>query len=120
MMQSANPIYRPLLRVALIFAVLGPVAAENARKAAEDADIDSRQRAASKDTDGISVSAEDRRAEERYREKAVEIALRTDKAAASSRENTALLYYQALLAYREPDPCTGKLFIAVQPLKCAE
>lgn len=109
----ATPSYRLLLRVALIFMAVGPVATGNGTKTPEDADFDAEQRTAFKDTGRASPSADDRQAEERYREKAAEIALRTDKTAASSRENAAPLYYQALLAYREPDPCTARVLNAL-------
>lgn len=113
MMPSADPICRPLLGVALILMVFGLAAAGNAKRVAQDADFDSGQRADSQDIGSSSTPAENRRAEERYRQKAAEIALRTDKAASSSRENAALLYYQALLAYREPDPCTARVLNAL-------
>ncbi len=112
MIQPANSIRRPLLGIALIFVVLGPVVAGNVKKSAESLDIDSARQTASKDPGRLSMSVEDRLAEERYREKAAEIALRTDEAAAGQ-ENAALLYYQALLAYREPDPCTARVLNAV-------
>ena len=48
-----------------------------------------------------------------YEKKAPEIALRIDEAAAASRENAALLYFQALLARREPDPGTAEALNAV-------
>jgi hypothetical protein len=48
-----------------------------------------------------------------YEKKAPEIALRIDEAAAASRENAALLYFQALLARREPDPGAAEALNAV-------
>lgn len=54
-----------------------------------------------------------RAAKQEYERRAAQIALQTDVAAASSRENAALLYYQALLARREPDPCTARVLNAL-------
>jgi hypothetical protein len=59
------------------------------------------------------LPARDRVAREKYETRAAALALQIDEAAAVSRENAALLYYQALLAYREPDPCTAQTLNAV-------
>ncbi len=52
-------------------------------------------------------------ARQEYEKRAAPLALRTDEAAATSRENAALLYYQALLARREPDPATAQMLNAL-------
>jgi hypothetical protein len=102
-----DSIRRRLPCAVLTLVLLGPVVG-NETTAAENSDVDSRLRPGVRDAGPISVSSEDRRALEQYREKAAGLALRTDKALASSEENAALLYYQALLARREPDPETGE------------
>jgi hypothetical protein len=55
----------------------------------------------------------DRMAREQYARRAAEIALQIDSAAPGNQENAALLYYQALLAYREPEPATAGILNAV-------
>ncbi len=107
MTRSTNSVGKILLCVAWILVVISAAAAE------ENADGNARVRASRQNADRLSPSGENRRAEERYREKAAQIALRVDNAASSSRENAALLYYQALLAYREPDPCTAQVLNSV-------
>jgi hypothetical protein len=52
-------------------------------------------------------------AKEEYEKRAAPLALRTDETATASRENAALLYYQALLARREPDPATAQMLNAL-------
>ena len=59
------------------------------------------------------LAGRDRIAKEQYETRAAALALRIDEAAAASRENAALLYHHALLAYREPDPCTAQILNAV-------
>jgi hypothetical protein len=100
------PIRTLLPCASLLFTILSPMAAQ-------DLDLDSRGWETARDAERISSSADERRAEAQYREKAAGLALRIDEAAASSRENAALLYYQALLARREPDPATSDLLNAV-------
>ena len=48
-----------------------------------------------------------------YEKRAAPLALRIDETAAANQENAALLYYQALLARREPDPATAQRLNAV-------
>ncbi len=109
MTQPVNQICRLWLGVTLMLGVFYSIALGNTKKGGEGANTNSGQQATSDSTSRLWGSVEDRRAEEQYREKAAEIALRADKAAAFGRENAALLYYQALLAYREPDPCTARV-----------
>jgi hypothetical protein len=59
------------------------------------------------------VTSGARVAKEEYEKRAAQIALQIDDTAAASRENAALLYFQALLARREPDPATAEALNAV-------
>ena len=104
---------RPLLRTVLLSLLFVATATGNDRRATENTDVDARVRVPFPDAGGSPLAAQDHRAQEYYREKAAALALRSDDAAASSRENAALLCYQALLAYREPDPCTARVMNAV-------
>ena len=61
----------------------------------------------------VSVAAAAHVAQKQYEKKSAELALRLDDAAASSQENAAFLYYQALLARRDLDPCTVEPYLAV-------
>ena len=100
MIQLANPVNRPLFR---IVACLLIVSAASARAKEEPAN-----------TPGIEAKSPAlKRAMEEYEKKAPQIALRIDDTAAGSRENAALLYFQALLARRESDPHTAEALNAV-------
>ncbi|MBM4024164.1 MAG: hypothetical protein FJ280_02005 [Planctomycetes bacterium] len=105
--------YRLLPCIVLVFAISGPVTPGEERRTVQDPDLDSARQKAARETDRVSRSAEDRLAEAQYREKAAGLALRVDAGAAASRENAALLYYQALLARREPDPATADVLNAL-------
>jgi len=113
MTQSTDSNHRLMPCIAWVFLIVCATGAEGERQRTKDPDVASRLPTSPRVTNRSAASVEDRRAEELYREKAGEIALRTDKAASSSQENAALLYYQALLAYREPDPCTAQILNAV-------
>lgn len=100
MIQLANPINSPLFRMVACLLIVGTASARMEDELANAPDIEAKSPALKK-------------AVEEYEKKAPEIALRIDEAAAVSRENAALLYFQALLARREPDPCTVEALNAV-------
>jgi hypothetical protein len=103
----------PLVCMVLPALLFVSAAAGSDRRAADDLEFGRAAPATVADASGSPVPPQDRRAEEYYREKAAGLALRSDETASSSRENAALVYYQALLAYREPDPCTARVMNAV-------
>ena len=95
MIQFVGSSNRPLRCVISILLIVGAASA-----GAEE------EPATAPDTEAESPAL--RRAMAEYEKKAPEIALRIDDAAAARQENAALLYFQALLARREPDPGTAE------------
>lgn len=100
MIQLADPINRPLFRILACLLIVGVASAGAEQEPANTPDTEAKSSAL-------------RRAMEEYEKRAAPMALRIDDAAAVSRENAALLYFQALLARREPDPSTADALNAV-------
>jgi len=99
--------------MALVLAVIVPALGTDQERTPPNVGRDAESRPSGMALEQGSVPGGARVAKEEYEKRAAEIALRIDEAAASSQENAALLYYQALLARREPDPCTARLLNAV-------
>jgi hypothetical protein len=112
MNRSTSSIRQSVLCTAFALAV-GPMFAQNRGAVRPDTAPDAKSRVSARTGDERFLPGRDRVAREQYETRAAEMALRIDEAAAVSRENAALLYYQALLAYREPDPCTAQILNAV-------
>jgi len=113
MIGFTRSIRRPLLCVASLLAALTPAFGRNDGKMLPGTDPAPKTRASTKAAEPKPVTGADRVAKEQYEKRAAEIALRIDSAAATSQENAALLYYQALLACHESDPGTARAFDAV-------
>jgi hypothetical protein len=113
MSRSARVIGQPWLGVILALATTVAVSGQTTRETPRSADPEAQFRASMKALEGQFPGGEISVAREQYEKRAAEIALRIDPAAAASRENAALLYYQALLAHRQPDPATTRLLNAL-------
>ncbi len=106
MNRSTRSTCRSVLCVLSAMAAVAPLSAR-------DTNPEAKFRAVDRARDEQFVVGRDRVAREQYEARAADMALRIDVAAATSRENAALLYHHALLAYREPDPCTAQSLNAV-------
>ncbi|MCL5279162.1 MAG: hypothetical protein M1376_04555 [Planctomycetes bacterium] len=113
MNRSTRSIRKFVLCTAFALAAIAPAWAQEKAGISPDAGPRAESRAARQAREERFLAARDRMAKEQYEAKAAALALRTDEAAAASRENAALLYHHALLAYREPDPCTAQVLNAV-------
>ena len=102
-----------MLCLASAMAAVAPVVAQAKGGSRQDTNLDAKSRVSAGTRDERFLTGRDRVAQEQYETRAAGLALRIDEAAAASRENAALLYHQALLAYDEPDPCTARILNAV-------
>ncbi len=114
MIRSAHLVRKPSLYVAVVFAAVAPAFAEGETTTRQSArkDIGSFD-SLLKVMDEASAAVEARIAKEQYETRGAEIALQINNVVASSQENAAFLYYHALLARHEVDPCTVGPFLAV-------
>jgi hypothetical protein len=113
MNRSTCSISRCVLCIAWVLTAVAPVLAREKNAVRPNIDPEAQSQATRRAREERSLAGRDRIAQEQYETKAAALALRIDEAAASSRENAALLYHHALLAYREPDPCTAQILNAV-------
>jgi hypothetical protein len=113
MNRSAYSIRQSMLCMAAAVAAAVPVSAQGKAGARPDTTPEAKSRTSVSAGEERFLAGSDRIAKEQYETKAAALALRIDEAAATSRENAALLYHHALLAYREPDPCTAQILNAV-------
>jgi len=113
MKQSRRSIGKSVLCLVSTMAIVAPVLAQGKAGIRPGTDPEAKSRTSVRAKEERFLAGRDRIAKEQYEAKAAALALRIDEAAAASRENAALLYYQALLAYREPDPCTAQVLNAV-------
>jgi hypothetical protein len=102
-----------VLRIALAMATIAPAWAQEKARVSPDTSPRAKSRVSAQIREDRFLAGRDRVAKEQYETKAAALALRIDEAAAASRENAALLYHHALLAYREPDPCTAQILNTV-------
>jgi hypothetical protein len=113
MNQATHSIGKSMICMASAMITVIPVFAQAKDAVRQETNPEPRSQAVRQAREERLLVGRDRVAKEQYETRAAEIALRSDEAAAVSRENAALLYHHALLAYREPDPCTAQILNAV-------
>ncbi len=113
MNRSACSINKCMLCLASAVLTVAPALAQGEGDVRQGTGPEAKSRAGMQAREERSLAGRDRIAKEQYEAKAAELALRIDETAATSRENAALLYHHALLAYDEPDPCTARVLNTV-------
>jgi hypothetical protein len=113
MKRFTRSVSNSVLWIVSAMAVVAPLLAQDTAGVRQGTDPEAKSRVSASAREERFLAGRDRIAREQYETKAAALALRSDEAAAASRENAALLYHHALLAYDEPDPCTARILNAV-------